>query len=179
MKTTKYALAALALIVLAMPGRCRANSFTFTWNGNTQQGTVLSFLLGTIGGPPPKPTINQLTIETPLTDPLVPILTGVAGSVIPNQTLILDSFNTVNGVPTLVGTLEFDNALVVSVVKSVTASQPITPIAIVKFDYQTETTTVVGGGPGPTPTPEPSSLLLLGTGLLCCAGTTWRKKLFA
>jgi hypothetical protein len=153
----------LTIGVLAMPGRSRADSFTFSISGNSQQGTATSFSLSTTPGPLGM-TIKHLTIVTPLADPLVPVLFGDVGTSI--QSVIIDAFNTLNGVPTLVGTLEFDNDFVVSVVDS--ASQPGDPIATVTFNYQTETTTVIGGGggSGPSPTPEPSSLLLLGAGLL-------------
>jgi hypothetical protein len=150
----------LIIGVLAMPSRSGADSFTFSVSGNPQQGTVIAFSLGTVGGPPPKPTSNQLMVIAPVNDPLVLILSGDVGTGF--QSVIIDAFNSINGVPTLVGTLEFDKDVLVRVVDSVPVEGG-NPIATLTFRYETETTTVVGS---PTPEPATGVVMLLGVGMV-------------
>lgn len=176
MKITKYALAALGLIGLAMPGSSRANSFTFSVSGISQQGTVTAFSLGSSGGFGGR-TVNLLTISTPLSDPLTLAISGL-GKGAQFQTVMIDSFKSVNGVSTLVGILEFDGDVLSGIALSAPGGSPLDNLT---FTYLTETTTVVGGGggPGPTPTPEPSSLLLLSTGLFGLMGMALLRRRLA
>lgn len=165
MKKPIYSLV-LMIVILAVPGRSRADTFTFSLNANPQQGDVLSFQLSTLGGPPPAPTTNELTIVTPLSDPLVAVLIEDVKTATLINSVIIDAFKTVNGVPTLGETLEFDKDIIASLVTSSIGGNPVEKVT---FNYEKETTTIIGGGGGggggTTPTPEPSSLILLSTGV--------------
>ena len=150
---------------LLLPGRAIADSLTFYVDGNPQE-TVSSYsvLPGSSGNGVGKVTPNQLTIVTPIPDPLgtslpasvqvgahFPTVTiyvfnttatgGTSGSLSEGVTFVYLTGTIMpgNGVPNLVETLVFGDDTVSAI--------------------------SMGGGPSPTPTPEPSTLLLFGSGL--------------
>ena len=170
MKTSRHRFPIAGCLALAagllLPGRAIADSLTFSVDGNPQE-TVSSYsvLPGSSGNGSGKVILNQLTIVTPIPDPLGTSLpasvqvgaqfatvtiyvfnataTGGTGGSLSESVTFVYSTGTImpgNGVPNLVETLVFGDDIVSAI--------------------------SMGGGPSPTPTPEPSTLALLASGLL-------------
>lgn len=176
-------LAALLGATLMMPALSSADSFTFSISGNPLQVPVTSFSFGVSGGSGAggigvgTHRRSDVSLVTPLPDPLGSVLstdlhggTGIAS-------MTLDVYKDISGVSTLIESLEFDKDLVVSLAISTNGN---TPSEDVTFAYESVKLTVPGGGTGPVsppPAPEPATLILLGGGVAALCAL--RKKRLA
>lgn len=170
MKRSVY-LGVLLLTVLALPARSKADTVTISVSGSSQVGVVTSFSFSTVSGGggggagAGQGQVSSLSIETPLSDPLVSLFNAGIGHSF--STVTLDAYKTVGGTSTLVETIELEDAIVARTSLSGTGE---VPEETVTFDYTKIKITFSSGGSGnggsgSSTMPEPSVLVLLGSGV--------------
>ena len=175
-----FYLGAVLLAALALSARSKADTITVSVSGSSKVGIVTSFSFSTsggggvgsgTGGSGAGRAASSLTIETPLSDPLVSQF--YAGHHLAKVTL--DFFKIVGGTPTLYLTIETDNDFVAKTSLSGSGNSPEEKVTLdyskVEYKYSAGNG---NGGPGPSNTPEPSELMLLASGVVGLLG--FRKR---